>query len=59
MAEVCKGQIEEIDDYQEEREPEVAADPEVYEAEEKQVVGDIVSADVGGGVDIDGIFEVE
>jgi hypothetical protein len=49
VAEVRERQVEEVDHKEEFSEPEVAAHPEVDEAEEKQVGRDIVAADVGGG----------
>lgn len=49
VAEVGEAEVEEVDDEQQLGEPEVRAHPEVDEAEEKQVRGDVVRADVGGG----------
>jgi hypothetical protein len=59
VAEVGKGEVEEVDDDEQLGEPEVGADPEVEEAEEEQVGGDVVGADVGGGSDVDGVAGVQ
>ena len=53
MAEVGQREVEEIDDEQELGEPEVGADPEVDEAEEQEVVGNVVGADVPCSGDVD------
>ena len=52
VAEICTGEVEEVDDEEELCEPKVRAHPEVHEAEEKEVVGDEVGAYVCGGVDV-------
>jgi hypothetical protein len=52
VAEVRKAEVEEVDDEQQLGEPEVRAHPEVDEAEEEQVGGDVVGADVGGGEEV-------
>ncbi|KAJ8106087.1 hypothetical protein OPT61_g9774 [Boeremia exigua] len=52
VAEVRKAQVEEVDDEQQLGEPEVAAHPQVDEAEEQQVGGDVVRADVCGGDEV-------
>lgn len=52
MAEVSEAQVEEVDHQQQLGKPEVAAHPQVDEAEEQQVGGDVVGADVGGGAEV-------
>lgn len=47
VAEVGEAEIEEVDDEEEERQPVVRAHPQVDKAEEQQVGGDVVGADVG------------
>lgn len=59
VAEVGKGQVEEVDDDEELGEPEVRADPEVQEAEEEKVGRDIVGANVCGRADVDGVGRVK
>ena len=49
VAEVCKAQVEEVDDEQQLGDPEVAAHPQVDEAEEEKVGCNVVGADVGSG----------
>lgn len=52
VAEVGEAQVEKVDDEQQLGEPEVATDPQVDEAEEQQVRGDVVGADVGCGNEV-------
>jgi len=59
VAEVGRGQIEEVDDEQQQGQPEVRAYPEVDEAEEEEVVRDEVGTDMGGGGDVNGVRGVE
>ncbi len=59
VAEVGKAQVEEVDDDQELRQPVMAADPQVNEAKEQQVVGYKVAADVGCGIDMIGVGDIE
>jgi hypothetical protein len=55
VAEVREAQVEEVDDQQQLGEPEVRPHPEVDEAEEQQVGGDVVRADVRGCDQIRGV----
>jgi len=59
VAEVRRGEIEEIDDQQEFSPPEVAAHPEHDEAEQQQVVRDEVAADVARGLDVGRVAGVQ
>lgn len=59
VAEVRKAEIEEIDDDEQERKPEMTAHPEVHEAEEEEIGRDVVGADVGGGGDVGSVRGVE
>lgn len=59
VPEVRERQVEEVDDDEQLGKPEVAAHPEMQEAEEEQVRRDVVGADVGGCVHVDGVFGVE
>jgi len=59
VSEIREGQVEEVDEKEELGEPEVVADPEVNEAEEEEVVGDVVRANVCGGSDVDCVFGIE
>ena len=59
VAEVGEGEVEEVDDDEQLGEPEVGAHPEVDEAEEEEVGGDVMGADVRGGGDVDGVAGVE
>lgn len=59
VAEVGKAKVEEVDDEQQLGEPKVAADPEVDEAEEEEVVCYKVRANVGSSIDVDGVGGVE
>lgn len=59
VAEVSSAQIEKVDHEQQLGNPEVAAHPEVHEAEEQQVVGDEVRANVGSSIDVDGVGRVQ
>lgn len=59
MAEIGSGKVEEVDDDEQLGEPEVAAHPEMHEAEEEEVVGDEVAADVCGSGGEDSIGCVE
>jgi hypothetical protein len=52
VAEVGEAEVEEVDDEQQLREPEVRAHPEVDEAEQQEIGGDVVGADVGGGEEV-------
>lgn len=46
VAEITDGEVEEVDDNQEEREPEVTAGPEVDETEQEKVGGDEMGRNV-------------
>lgn len=59
VPEVGERQVEEVDDDEQLGEPEVRADPQVQETEEKEVRRDVVGADVGGCIDVHGIFRIE
>ena len=55
VTEISRREIEEIDDEQNFRDPEVASDPQHDEAEEHEIAGDEVRADVGGGRHVDAV----
>lgn len=59
VAEVCQGQIGEVDHEEQLGKPEVRAHPEVDEAEEEQIVGDVVAAYVASGGDVSAVGGVE
>jgi len=59
VGEICSREIDEIDDEKELGQPVVGANPEVDEAEEEEVVGDEVGADIGGSSHVGGIVAVE
>lgn len=48
VAEITDSEVEEVDDNQEEREPEVAASPKMNETEQEKVRGDVVGRNVAG-----------
>ena len=55
VAEVGKGQVEEVDDQEKLAQPEVGPDPEVDETEQQQVRCNIVGANVGSGRGVDSV----
>lgn len=59
MAEIGKREVEEVDDEQELCEPVVAADKEVDEAEQQQIVGNEVRANVCRGRHVHGVAHVQ
>jgi hypothetical protein len=59
VLEVDVGEVRKVEYEQELCEPEVASHPEVYKAEEEQVVGDEVEARGNCGVDVGGVVDVE
>ena len=59
VAEVCQGQIGEVDHEEQLGKPEVRAHPEVDKAEEEQVVGNVVAAYVASGGDVSAVRRVE
>lgn len=59
VSEVGKAQVEEVDDNQEFRKPEMSPHPEVDETEDEQIRGDVVSANVCGRVDVDCVFAIQ
>lgn len=59
MAEVGAGQIEEVDNDQQERNPEVTANKQVDEAECEQTVSDEVATNICGGSHVYAILMVE
>lgn len=59
-AEIAKGQVEEVDNDQKQRPPEVAAGPEVHKAETEKVAEGVGGSQVDGSVDrVDRAEEVE
>lgn len=59
VLEVESREVEEVDDDKHLSKPEVAAAPQVDEAEHEQVVEDEVGANVGGGLDVDLVLRVQ
>ena len=59
VLEVLGREVEEVDDEQHLGKPEVAAAPEVDEAEPEQVVEDEVRANIGGSLDVNLILRVQ
>jgi len=59
VLEVLGGEVEEVDDEKHLGEPEVAAAPEVDEAEPEQVVENEVRANISGSLDVDVVLRVQ
>lgn len=59
VSKVRKAQVEKVEHEQKFRKPEMASYEEVYEAEQQQVVGDEVAANVGGGGDVGCVAHVQ